>query len=100
MLRAGTLLYDRRLPEIWIPPAKLLDLRGLMRTRLALRRYPAGIKNRTLAAVNRYGLRGNDPSEKDWFAGKGRLQLNTWTMGLPEQSRISPELCTPRMLGA
>ncbi len=85
----ATLLYDKRLPEVWIPPAKLLDLRGLMRTRLALRSYQSGIKNRILAAVNRYGLRGNDPSEKDWFNGKGRLHLNTWIMGLPEQTRMA-----------
>ena len=84
----ATLLYDKRLPEVWIPPAKLLDLRGLMRARLAIRGYQSGLKNRILAAVNRYGLRGNDASSKDWFSGKGRLQLNTWIMGLPEQTRI------------
>lgn len=81
------LLYDRRLPEVWIPPARLLDLRGLMRARLAIRRHQTGLKNRILAAINRYGLRGNDPSEKDWFRGKGRVQLNTWIMGLPEHTR-------------
>lgn len=85
----ATLLYDKRLPEVWIPPAKLLDLRGLMRARLAVRAYQTGLKNRILAAVNRYGLRGNQDSGRDCFTGKGRLQLNTWIMGLPEQTRIA-----------
>ena len=83
------LLYEKRLPEVWIPSAKLLDLRGLMRARLAIRAHQSGLKNRILAAVNRYGLRGHDASSKDWFSGKGRLQLNTWIMGLPEQTRIA-----------
>jgi transposase len=83
------LLHDRRLPEVWVPPARLLDFRGLMRARLAVRAYQTGLKNRILAAVNRYGLRGNDPSEKDLFAGKGRLYLNAWIMGLPEQTRTA-----------
>lgn len=52
------LLYDKRLPEVWIPSAKLLDLRGLMRSRLALRAYQTGLKNRIQAAVNRYGFTG------------------------------------------
>src|ERR1700747_3563231 len=31
------LLRNNALPEVWIPPAKLLDLRDLMRTRLSVR---------------------------------------------------------------
>ena len=81
------LLYDKRLPEVWIPPANLLDVRGLMRARLAIRSYQTSLKNRILAAINRYGLRGNDGSSKDWFCGAGRVQLNTWLMGLPEYTR-------------
>lgn len=27
--------------------------------------------------------------EKDWFSGKGRLHLNTWLMGLPEEPRMA-----------
>jgi transposase len=81
------LLYDRRLPEVWIPPARLLDLRGLMRSRLALRRHQTGLKNRILAAVNRYGLRGSEEGPSDCFQGKGRVRLSVWAGGLPEQTR-------------
>ena len=28
-------------------------------------------------------------SQSDWFRGKGRLQLNTWIMGLPEETRLA-----------
>jgi transposase len=31
------LLRNGALPEVWIPPARLLDLRDLMRTRLSVR---------------------------------------------------------------
>ena len=40
MLGAGTL------PEVWIPLAGLRDLRGLLRTRLSLRRQSTFLKNR------------------------------------------------------
>jgi transposase len=67
----------------------LLDVRGLMRARLAIRSYQTCLKSRILAAINRYGLRGGDGSSKDWFSGAGRVQLNTWLMGLPEYTRFS-----------
>ena len=68
---------------------QLLDLRGLMRTRLEMRNRRTGLKNRILAVINRYGLRGNEASQSDCFRGKGRLQLNTWIMGLPEETRLA-----------
>jgi len=79
------LLYDRRFREVLIPPAKLLDLRGLMRSRLTLRAYQSGLKCRVLSAV--YGLRENEPNAGDWFKGKGRVRLNVYVGGLPEQTR-------------
>jgi transposase len=81
------LLYEKRLPEVWIPPAKVLDLRGLMRSRLALRTYQGALKCRVLAAVNRYGLRGDDGEGGDLFCGRGRLRLSVCIGGLPERTR-------------
>ncbi|MGA8582010.1 MAG: hypothetical protein WB579_25205, partial [Bryobacteraceae bacterium] len=52
----ATLLRNGTLPSVWIPTAKLRDLRALMRTRLALVAQRTTIKNRIVAAVNRYGL--------------------------------------------
>src|SRR5215472_387867 len=48
-------LLTGTLPSIWIPPAELRDLRGLLRARLALRGQSTQAKNRVSAAVNRYG---------------------------------------------
>jgi hypothetical protein len=44
------LLYEKRFPEVWIPSARLLDLRGLLRSRLAVRAYQSGLKCRVIAA--------------------------------------------------
>jgi transposase len=49
----ATLLRNGTLPESWIPSSELRDLRNLMRTRLGLREYQSGIKNRVVSAVNR-----------------------------------------------
>lgn len=46
------LLRNGTLPCVWIPTAKLGDLRALMRTRLALVAQRTTIKNRIVAAVN------------------------------------------------
>jgi transposase len=82
----ATLLRNGTLPEAWIPPAKLRDLRNLVRCRLGLRDYQTGLKCRVLAAVNRYGLR--EPNEdEDLFRGKGRVRLMVYVGRLPEQTR-------------
>lgn len=83
----ATLLYERRLPEVWIPSARLLDLRGLMRSRLAMRADQTGLKNRVMAALNRYGLRASSGDPGDLFKGKGRVRLSEYVQRLPEQTR-------------
>jgi len=79
------LLRNGTLPEVWIPDPKLRDLRGLLRTRLAMRRLTTFLKNRISAAIRRYGLREDQCS--DLFAGKGRVQLSYYIGWLPEQTR-------------
>lgn len=79
------LLRNGTLPCVWIPTAKLRDLRALMRTRLALVAQRTTIKNRIMAAVNRYGLR--DDQIGDLFVGKGRLRLNVYIASMPKQTR-------------
>lgn len=79
------LLRNGTLPAVWIPTANLRDLRALMRTRLALVAQRTTVKNRILAAVNRYGLR--DDRLSDLFIGKGRLRLNVYIGGMPRQTR-------------
>jgi transposase len=82
------LLRNGTLPEVWIPPAKLGDLRGLMRTRLALRHHTTTLKNRIHGAIRRYGQYESGEA-KDLFKGRGRVQLSVYLGGLPEQTRIA-----------
>jgi transposase len=83
------LLYDERLPEVWIPPAELRDLRGLLRTRLSMRRVTTSLKNRISAAIRRYGLREDECS--DLFAGTGRVHLSSYVGWLPLQTRFAAQ---------
>lgn len=80
------LLRNGTLPEVWIPPADLRDLRGLLRCRLAMRSHTTVLKNRIHAALKRYGvLRGE--AEGDLFTKKQRLKLSVAIGRLPEETR-------------
>jgi transposase len=52
----ATLLLNGTLPEVWVPGGNVRDLRGLLRSRLALRRMGTALKNRISSALARYGL--------------------------------------------
>jgi len=82
MLRNGSL------PEVWIPPASLLDLRDLMRTRLSMRQQGSELKCRILAALRRYGVRRYEDG-KDLFADSRRVQLSVSIGRLPQECRIA-----------
>jgi transposase len=86
-LGLAMLLRNGTLPTVWIPNYHLRDLRGLLRTRLAMRRQATFLKNRLTAAVRRYGLREDQCS--DLFAGKGRLQLSKYLGWLPTQTQFA-----------
>lgn len=80
------LLRNGTLPEIWVPPAELRDLRGLMRGRLAMRSHTTVLKNRIHAALKRYGtLEGEAP--RDLFTKKQRVKLAIAVGKLPEETR-------------
>lgn len=80
------MLRNDSLPEVWIPPASLLDLRDLMRTRLATRRQGSELKCRILAALRRYGVRRYEEGA-DLFAESRRPKLGrgdcTASAGMP-----------------
>ena len=80
------LLRNGTLPEVWIPPAGLRDLRGLMRTRLSTRSYTTALRNRIHAALRRYGVMAGE-RPLDLFAKKNRLQLSVAIGRLPEETR-------------
>jgi transposase len=83
----ATLLRVGTLPEVWIPPAGLRDLRGLMRTRLSMRRQASLLKNRIHAAIRRYGLR--EDVFRDLFSGKARVALSGYIDSLPVNTRFA-----------
>lgn len=87
-LGLAMLLRNGTLPEVWIPPAQLRDLRGLLRTRLALRHHTTTLKNRIHGAIRRYGQW--EPGEpRNLFAGKGRVQLSVYVGALPPETRLA-----------
>jgi len=53
--RAGTL------PEVWIPPGELRDVRELPRTRMVLVRERTKLKQRIHATLAKYGIQGGKP---------------------------------------
>ncbi len=82
------LLRNDALPEVWIPPAKLLDLRDLMRTRLSVRQQGTLLKCRIQAALRRYGVR-DYADRADLFAYKSRAKLAASLGRLPQETRIA-----------
>lgn len=87
----ATLLRNGTLPEVWVPSGSLRDLRGLMRSRLALRRMGTGLKNRISSALARYGL--PEQFRGDLF-GKGEVATKCRQQSvaaLPEYSRFATE---------
>ena len=81
-------LLTGTLPAIWIPPADVRDLRGLVRTRLALRAQSTQVKNRISAAINRYGLK--EPNEdRDLFAQRCRSSLDRYLQSLPAATQAA-----------
>ena len=80
------LLRNGTLPEVWVPPAELRDLRGLMRGRLALRSHTTVLKNRIQAALKRYGTLDGE-AVGDLFAKRAGVRLSLAIGRLPEETR-------------
>jgi len=64
--RAGTL------PEVWIPPGELRDMRELPRARMVLVRERTRLKQRVHATLAKYGIQ---VGASDLFGAKGRQLL-------------------------
>lgn len=72
----------------WGPPANLLDLRDLMRTRLATRQQGSELKCRILASLRRYGVRRYQDGA-DLFTESRRAKLAVAIAGLPQECRMA-----------
>jgi transposase len=84
--RTGTL------PTVWIPPAKIRDLRDLPRTRMVLTRQRVRLKNRIHATLAKYGITIDGAS--DAFGKRGRQELEAKLALMPKHSRF----CVERLL--
>ena len=69
------------MPTVWLPPAEIRDERELPRTRMALSRLRARIKNRIHATLAKYALIPTGHS--DIFTGRGRKYLEKNSAELP-----------------
>lgn len=83
----GILMRNGVLPEVWIPSAELRDLRGLLRSRLSLRRHQSAFKNRIHAALARYGVRQD--AESDLFARRAKALLTDYIGQLPQHTQAA-----------
>lgn len=86
------LLRNGTLPEVWIPTAGIRDLRGMVRSRLALRRHQSSFKCRIHAVLSHYGAKqwvedDEDVIVRDWFAAKSRERLMKAIEALPAATR-------------
>ena len=73
--RTGTL------PEVWIPPGELRDMRDLPRTRMVLSRQRTRLKNRIHATLAKYGVSIDGVS--DAFGKRGREPVSYTHLTLP-----------------
>lgn len=101
----ATLLASGTLPEVWLAPPQVRDLRSLVRTRLAFRRHQSAFKNRIHGTLNQYGLKTwveeeDEVDVRDWFTLKAQAQLLKAIDGLPSASReaMRQQLFAVRML--
>lgn len=80
------LLYQERLPESWIPPAHIQDLRTLVRTRKTLVEERTSFQQRIHAQLFHHGY----PQERNLLAKERRARLER--LELPAAARKSIEL--------
>lgn len=86
------LLASGTLPEVWMAPPAVRDLRSLVRVRLALRQDQASFKNRIHGTLNQYGLKNwveeeDDVDVRDWFTVKAQEHLAKAIEQLPSASQ-------------
>jgi transposase len=80
------------LPLVYIAPLGMRDLRGLVRTRLAMRRQQASMKHRIHGYLNQYGAKDwveqeEEVEVRDWFSNKAREHLMKAIEQLPAATR-------------
>ena len=80
----ATLLRNGTLPEVWIAPREVRDLRELLRLRMTLVGMEIRLKNRVHAILGKYALRLEEV--KDVFSRQGRTVLLERLPDLPKET--------------
>ena len=88
---------NKTLPDVWIPPGSVRDLRELTRGRMVLSGQRTQLKNRIQSALSKYGLAMSGFS--DVFGKAGRQVMDDRVIQLPEHTRWSTELMLDQLDG-
>jgi len=86
---------NRTLPDVWIPPGSLRDLRELTRGRMVLSKQRTQLKNRIQATLSKYNLSMSIFS--DAFGKAARKVMNDHMTRLPEHTRWMTKLVLGRL---
>jgi transposase len=78
------LLHLESLPTVWLPPGEIRDERELHRTRMALCKLRAALKNRIHSTLAKYGI--STAEHSDIFAGTGKDWLESALSHLPPET--------------
>ena len=86
------LTLNESLPRVYIPSSAIRDLRGLVRTRLGIRKQQSGFKHRIHGYLNQYAAKDwveqeEDVDVHDWFSMKARAHLLKAIDRLPGATR-------------
>ena len=91
VLTLAHLLRADMLPEVWVPPSHVRELRALLSHRRRLVSLQTTAKNRLQSVLHRLNLR---PPEGDLFAQKQRDWWNTVELSPTERLRVDQDIAT------
>jgi len=96
VLTLAQLLRADMLPEVWVPPPHVRELRALLSHRRRLVSLQTTAKNRLQSVLHRLNLR---PPEGDLFAQKQRDWWNTVELSPTERLRVEQDIATLDHIG-
>jgi len=91
VLVLAQLLRADLVPEVWVPPQHVRDLRGLIAHRQRLLRMRTMCRNRLHSLIHRYNL---TPPQGELFAAKHRDWWATLALSSTERLRLDQDLAT------
>jgi transposase len=97
VLTLAHLLRADMLPEVWVPPPHVRDLRALLSHRRRLVSLQTTAKNRLQSVLHRLNLR---PPEGELFATKQREWWKALTLSATERLRVDQDLATLEHVGS